>query len=789
MPVIALLSSPNRPVDRALVASPVANRVRLFGGAAVDTSVGPITGRAAQRHRIALLALLSTTWRLHRSRDQLIAFLWPDANAEHGRKLLSDSIYRVNHALGGEAIIGTGEDIRLNRLQVGSDVADFEAAVDAREWRRAVDLYAGPFLDGFYLPNAADFDQWMEGERTQYARRMARATEALAVAAAEEGRAAEAVEWWHRLAALVPEDSRVAGELMRALDAAGNRAGALRHARVHALLLRETLGVEPDRSVQELADEIARRSDAPAIAAAVVVHAAAPGASAPWSAAAAATGAAEPLADAGTDHGVEAPTPRGQGRETPPTPRSVATQPRETDAGTRSVAVLPFNNLSESGTDAYFADGVSDELTYLLTRTPGLRVASRTSAFACRDLKLDVREVARRLDVDWILEGSVRRAGNILRIVVQLTDAGNGYQVWSESFNRTASDIFAIQEEIAVAVARRLASPVDAAVTVQSTGGPADPDTYDVYLQARFQWHRRTELSLARSAGLLEQVVAHDPGYPRAWAGLADTYAVMAFHDYLAPQVAFPRAEDAARRAMQLDATLAAPHATIAYVDTYYHWRWDAAEQGFCRAIELEPTNATAHQWYACLLAARGRFDEAERTMRRAAELEPLSLVANSALGWVLLLAGQEERAIRQLAGALQLDADFPLARYWMGLAHLQAGRPLDAIACLDPIKEPSDGCPQVMQVLARAHAAAGNTREARTMLAALLQRENAGRYISSCELAKVHLALGDVPAALDRLERAYTDRAHALANLQVDPQLRPLAGEARFRRLVEQVG
>ena len=249
-------------MNRLIIARANVNRIKLFGGASVETEGGPISGRAAQRHRVALLALLATTRRLYRSRDQLIAFLWPDADAERGRKLLSDSIYRLNQALGNDAVTGTGEDVRLDRDQVGSDVADFESAIDARDWQQAADLYTGPFLDGFVLPNAGEFDQWMEAERAQYARLAAKAIEALAVEARTEGRLAEAVEIWQRLAGLVPDDSRVAMELMRALEASGNRAGAIRHARIHASLLREALGVEPDRAVQDLADQIARRTAA-----------------------------------------------------------------------------------------------------------------------------------------------------------------------------------------------------------------------------------------------------------------------------------------------------------------------------------------------------------------------------------------------------------------------------------------------------------------------------------------------------------------------------------------------
>jgi serine/threonine-protein kinase len=326
-----------------------------------------------------------------------VFLLWPDSDADHGRKLLSDSIYRVNQALGGEAISRAGDDVRLNRAHLSSDVADFEAAVDAQDWQRAASLYAGPFLDGFFLPGAPEFDQWMESERAHHARTAARALEALAVEARNAGRLADAVEWWQRLAALAPEDSRVAVELVCALERAGNRAGALRHVAVHSLLLRERHGVEPDRSLVRVAEEIAERGD----------------------------GA------------------RAEGHP---------------DGSSRSsIAVLPFANLSDWDGNEHFAHGVSEEVMYLLTRMPGLRVASRTSAFAYRDLKYDAREVGRRLQVDWILEGSVRRGGETLRIVVQLTDARNGYQVWSQCFDRAASDVFGVQEEIATVIARRLA--------------------------------------------------------------------------------------------------------------------------------------------------------------------------------------------------------------------------------------------------------------------------------------------------------------------------------------------
>jgi TolB-like protein len=251
----------------------------------------------------------------------------------------------------------------------------------------------------------------------------AKALEALAMQARNARDVAGEVELWQRLASMAPDDSRVALELMRALDKAGNRAGALRHARVHASVLRETLGMGPDSAVQALADQFARRSDASVIA------------SIPVAVTTVATAASK---------------------------SEPASQRATSPALGSTIAVLPFHSVRDADTSSYFADGVSEELTHLLTRTPGLRVASRTSAFAYRDVKLDVREVARRLHVNWILEGSVRHVGNKLRIVAQLTDARNGYQVWSESFDRTSTDVISMQQEIAIAIANQLPMVVGA---------------------------------------------------------------------------------------------------------------------------------------------------------------------------------------------------------------------------------------------------------------------------------------------------------------------------------------
>lgn len=721
--------APDSPLLRPEAAPEIPNRLKLFGGGALESASGPVAGRAAQRHRIALLALLATTRRIHRSRDQLIAFLWPDADAERGRKLLSDSIYRVNRALGGDAITGSGDDLRLNRNQLSCDVADFEAAVDAQDWRRAVAAYGGPLLDGFYLPDASEFDQWLEGERAQYARTACRAIEQLADEAAHDGRTAEAAEWWHRLAALTPDDSRVAVEVMRALEAAGNRAGAIRHARAHAAYLRAELGIEPDRAVQELLEQLTSRVDAAPVV------------------------------------------------TTPLTP---------TD---RAIAVLPFDGAADASQTSWFADGVSEELMSFLTRMPGLRVASRTSSFACRSLKLDIREVARRLCVDYVLEGSVRRAGDRIRISAQLTDARSGYQLWFESFDRHVTDLLAIQTEIAGAIAARIEPSLfgqAAALFGPSDPASLDPELRDLYFQARFQLHRRTAESLHLAADLFERTIAREPASARAWAGLAETQAVRACYDYLAPRTAFPAAEAAARHARRLDPSLASPHAVLASVDGYFHWNWEAAEEGFRRAIALQPSSSTVHHWYGDLLASRGRIGEAERELQRAAELDPLAMIVHAAHGWLLVQANEPERALQSLESAVRLDPSFCLLYFCMGLAYEALGELPRAMALVQHAMDLSPDALPGIAALARMSASAGAYATARALLDTLLEHEARGRYITSYQLAKIYLALGDVPAALTRLEQAFSDRAYALAYMHLDSQLRLLDAEPRFRQLVE---
>jgi tetratricopeptide (TPR) repeat protein len=418
----------------------------------------------------------------------------------------------------------------------------------------------------------------------------------------------------------------------------------------------------------------------------------------------------------------------------------------------------------------------------------GLRIAAHTSAFSFKGRRVDVREVGRRLNVGAVLEGSVRKMGPRLRVTTRLVETAQGYQLWSEIYERDFADAFGVQQEIAREVASRLRGNLGTAATPAATPDVApDAESYDLYLKGRYAWHRRTAASLGSAVDLLRSAVERAPAWARAHAGLADAYAVSGFYDYLPPREAFPSAERAARRALELDPGMAAPHATLGYVHLYYEWRWEAAEAEFRRAIELDPAYSTAHQWYANYLTAMGRIPEAVEHVREAQERDPLSLIANAALGWCQYYARDYTQAVAQLRRTLELNPDFEMAHLWQGQALAQLGEMEAAVRELEEAVRLSRGTPLTRAALAHALATAGRRDSARAVLAGLTAPGE--RYVPSFEIAKAHLALGERATALDWLERAHEERAHSMAFLAVDPQLDALREDPRFEALRRRVG
>jgi TolB-like protein/DNA-binding SARP family transcriptional activator len=446
--------------------------LKLLAGASVDGPTGSLTGRAVQRHRLALLAILATGQARGRGvgREKLVAYLWPEADGERGRPLLSDSVYRINQAVGGEAIVAMGDELRLNGDLISSDVAEFERAVEVGDREKGAALYAGPLLDGVNLVDGVEFERWLDGERARLARAYEEVLDALANAAESSGAMPDAVTWWRRLAAHDPFSSRVALRLMQALAAVGDSAAAIRHAAVHTTLLRDELGAEPNKAVLKLAERLKAEpveSSLPPAAQQVTAPPTLPMPAVVESPAA-----------------VEAPRPRrASNRIVTAVALALALviaaalvlrdTSRALPAPAASIAVLPFADLSPGKDNAYFSDGMTDELINTLAHVAGIHVAARTSAFAYKGGSPDVREVGRRLGVATVLEGSVRKSGDKLRITVQLANAADGYQLWSESYDRQLTDVFAIQEDISreiVSVLRgRLVPAPPVAIAAQST--------------------------------------------------------------------------------------------------------------------------------------------------------------------------------------------------------------------------------------------------------------------------------------------------------------------------------
>jgi TolB-like protein/Tfp pilus assembly protein PilF len=443
-----------------------------------------------------------------------------------------------------------------------------------------------------------------------------------------------------------------------------------------------------------------------------------------------------------------------------------------------TIAVLPFIDLSPEGNHRYFADGVAEEIVSALTRDDRIRVAARTSSFALRDRP--VSEVGEILSVAAVLEGSVRTDGEVVRITARLVDAADGFEIWARQFDRSLDRILEIQEEISSSVVAELVGAPQSAVPTQRI----PPEAYDSYLQARFFWNRRSESDLLRSVELFTRATELAPEYARAYSGLADTYAVLGFYQYLPPEEAFPNVARFAREALALDPDLPDALAAIAYARLYYEWDWAAAEEAFQRAIQANPGYPVAHQWYGNLLVVLGRTEEAVVEIRTALELDPLSMIARSALPWAYHYGREYERALELFMRNMAMDETFMVNHYFMGATLAQMGDLEEAIRAFERAIVLSDSSAIAVAGLARTLAAADRPSEAEALLDRLLDPSRTPappRY----EIAKVHLALGRAAEGFEWLDQAYRHRAPQLPFLGVDPDLDSWRTDDRFIELV----
>ena len=703
-------------------------RLTTLGALALTGDEGPLAGAAAQRRSLALLALLALGRTKGVTRDKLVAYLWPESGEERAHHALAQLLYGLRRDLGTADVAAGTNDLRLNRDVISVDLDDFEAALARQDLEGAVAAYGGPLLDGFHLGGASEFERLVDGERADLAKRMGAALETLAQTASGRGDHVAAAGWWRRVAAIDPLSSRVALGLMRALEAGGDRAGALQHARDHARIVRAELDAAPDALVTAFVADLRRT----------------------------------PL-----------PPPRREG------------------PAVASIAVLPFVNLGPDPDTEYVSDGITEELINALTRVAGLRVAARMSAFAFKGSTADVRDVGARLNVGTVLEGSVRKAGGRVRIAAQLVNAADGYHLWSETYDRKLDDVFAVQDELARAIAGKLAHtllPVATAPLVKQA--TSSMPAYLLYLRGKHHLAQRTEEGFRKAIDCFDLAIESDPTYAPAHSGLASAYILFCFDEYrgLSPQLAMPRGKAAAQRALELDATQAEPHAALGWVSLFYEWDWGAAERAFQRAIALQPNLAVSHHWYALYLMAMGRAEESIAELHRTLALDPLFPIVPTNLGRAYAFAGRIEDAVTHFRLTLEMDPDFVPAQFELARMLGLQGQFAEARAVCRAARAGAPDSVRPLVAMAWVEARAGAADVARAVLAELAERATR-QYVPRYYVAAAYGALGDRDRALEELAKACDERSAYAVFLKVELMFEYLRGDARFGALLKRVG
>jgi serine/threonine protein kinase/Tfp pilus assembly protein PilF len=454
-----------------------------------------------------------------------------------------------------------------------------------------------------------------------------------------------------------------------------------------------------------------------------------------------------------------------------------------------SVAVLPFTNLSPDKEQEYFCDGMAEEIINALTQVEGLRVVARTSAFSFRGREIDIREIGRKLNVETLLEGSVRKAGNRLRITAQLVNVADGYHLWSERFDRDLADVFAIQDEISLAIVDKLKVKLlkeeKARLVKRYTD---DPEAYSLYLKGRYFWYRRYEGGLQKGVEYFQQAIDQDPLYALAYAGIADCYNQFGLWGFLHPKEAYPKAKVACAKALEIDDTLAEAYASLGWIKMFYDWDWAEAEKAYKRAIELNPNYATVHYYYGLYLGAVGRGIEAIAEAKKGVELDPLNLVHNAVFGFVFYMQRRYDEAIEQLHKTLEMDPNFAVTCLFLGLSYMGKERWEEAIASLNKFASLWQGIPFPIGFLGFAYGMSEQKDKATSMLDQL-SKLSQQRYVSSLYRALIYTGLGKKDQALEYLNKAYDERESWMVSLKVATFMDALRSDPRYEALIKKMG
>jgi len=479
----------------------------------------------------------------------------------------------------------------------------------------------------------------------------------------------------------------------------------------------------------------------------------------------------------------EPPDIAGTGKQAP--------QPGATPAGPQpaSVAVLPFTDMSPEKDQEYFCDGMAEELINALTKVKELRVAARTSSFQFKGKAEDVCEIAKKLRVSSVLEGSVRRAGERLRVTAQLVSAEDGYHLWSETYERQLEDVFAIQDEISRSIVDTLgptllgrAEPRLVKPSTEST------EAYDLCLKGRYYWHQRYKYGLEMAMSYFQRAIEIDPDYALPYTGIADSYVTLAMYGFLPVRDAGSEAKAAATRALELDDELGEAHASLGWVQYLCDWDWASAEENLERAIELSPSNAEVRTWLGLLYSAQGRFEEGLRQMDRARDLDPLSSYVASMTAAFYRLAREPDQAIHILEGVVKKEPGYAFALFILALAYSDASRHADAIEIGERLVAATQNASLFKGALASLYGSAGSPENARAIVDELQERSRS-EYVSPLPLAWALFPLGETEAALARLAEAVDEHSPFLFTIHQDPPYDPIRSHPRFAELASRVG
>lgn len=455
----------------------------------------------------------------------------------------------------------------------------------------------------------------------------------------------------------------------------------------------------------------------------------------------------------------------------------------------RSLAVLPLENLSRDAEQEYFADGMTDELITDLAKVHALRVISRTSVMQYKGKHKPTPQIARELNVDALVEGTVIRSGDRVRITAQLIEGSQDRHLWAETYEGDLRDILTLQDQVAKAVTGEISVQLTPQEQIHLTNTRrVDPLAQDAYLTGRYYWNRRTTAAMKESCEYFQAAIDKDPTYAVAYAGLADCYNLLGYYDYRPPAETFALGKAAAQKALQIDQSLAEAHASLAYDKHYYDFDWTGAEREYKKAIELNPNYATAHHWYSLYLSEVGRFEEARAEIRRALELDPLSPIISNTIGAVYFRSREYDQAIQQLRRLLEADPNFVVAHDLLGQCYMQKGMYDAAITEFQKAKtlDPGDAS-KILLEIGEAHALAGRKTEAENMLKEVKNISEL-KYVPPYLMAQFYACMGEKDMAFEWLQRSFLGHDRTLTALGFDPQLDNLRSDPRFADLLRRL-